>query len=1687
MMTKNNGLAKKLAAMALAVTMCCTMSAPLASASNLICGQEEHTHTEECYIYEQKELDCHVAPHTHTSDCYGENGSLVCGQVDFVLHTHDEQCYDGGTLVCTLPEHEEEAGVHIHNGACYDETGALACGMVEVTRHQHNDGCFDTKRIKDDVPLCGMVEHVHHAGCYAADGSTDTEEPGSSLGEVNDSPSADIAPDDTGVGNPVEDTTPDETGDGATGDEVPDVTGDSPVGDELPDVAGDNPIEELPPDEAGEQGSDIGIVEEPAVTTPAEELTPTPVVEGEPMNNSVDLQIGTSSTSFLNIAADRRSLVFDTTSDLRKSHFSDEIAMMLYVTIDEVGAEPGELQIHIPEYFTGITEHYNSKYGLDVDGLKTWLADYTAYNFLRIVDEGKGVCVTNTDRVASMHLSIPLTLQFNTFDLADGVTYDYEVLVGIRGSEAKNSIQMTARSGITGDLRYQTKQYTGYPSGNTNQRLLTYTENLNKNYGVSREIFEQYKNNGYVFVEYEADGFVYSTQRYADVRLEVHAMNDGVILGHHNVFQYHVYGGNGTSTMYVDAENQMVDGHSETSVKVDGSGFSIRNRMDPNMENGRRVELYDYVLAAFPEASVHVGEMLESSIEMRVVAHTVDGKEANVSDIATYRELFDIEEAKGKIYALSVAPYYFASIYCDWTNMLDRLAAGQDFTLDNLMSVGMVRNQSRGSFNMESPTAYTAELVEDQFYLGNYELGSATRLTGEDYHIVGASFGVYDALSELNDVGAPATEVPNVPDYLKDVDITISVQTSDNPGVWVEDMVLPLSKLWVFNKRALQLPVDDKNYATKISGYILFDNNGMVKGNKYYKFNHSNVIAYKMTYPHSVGYTMLMSAPDVTLHGSGSAIQNSIQSMLNMGETKMPITCWFNLACQDQIGNQICSTSRDSIYGATASLAREHDDVYAGGYGFDTTNNNYPFRVHWSDNTHFATQIAGAAHTSYFYNQNGAVCDPTTGLASAISFEVSAPVILGNKGYDYEVPDISDLAETYAKTPDYNIMACRDVAFYALLPEGVSLASVGKSQQPNSNKYNGYWAAASFNENINSSTKNANTTYSNADFTYDVETFDNYKGSNRQFVKVVVHYNEMPVGWYAVAKVSAGRHETAKDGIISHAIKALAPCIRINTVADFGFISKLDANFIMAAQYLKVDGTPYVLDTGCGLTASKKSPLYADNGSYAGTYAECFADLNGDGNTADQTVVSSESTVVLQKLGMVSTTQVTVASESSSMFANSATGKEGQPYRYRLGYSVFGVESQHVVLFDSLEEGQSAQGTLVSVDLAGAKAAGLHPVLYYNEKNISSEAYVSRAVTANDLAAGFDGWQRADTSTLPADKVKSIAISFDGDVFSDEPGHASGVYVYVNMCAPESFADFKTEIKNNCFYTDQLSFEVAPKSVMGNTVTIDFAYGVDGKLNKLVRPTWAGGASFSYEWMKGWTTTSATDGHSMAVKKSGSTLADLPYYYGLGTSLTPADGTALSELLIYDDIEMGSDSRYSGVLHNVAWHNIKPVIYVETGGLCDGGDAVPNEELPGLMQSLTSGYVYRIDTTNSQHVIDCEGFHDVLRVYAYYDTFPNSKTYNPALYLNMTHGSSDGASLEQTVNNEYKALYKVKGSDKVQELTSNQTTITAEYDNWRLILPSTGGHGLWICIVPGAICVQMAYLFMYCKKKREAE
>ena len=145
----------------------------------LICGKEEHAHTDACYARELvcqlpeeaprivtwREYTASFAPHEHSDACLDADGQIICGYAaGEYIHSHNKWCYDDqGKAVCGL---QETGSGHRHTDDCFVERGVLVCGRQEDPGHTHTDACYTD--IMDHV--CGLEEgpgHTHGPECYA--------------------------------------------------------------------------------------------------------------------------------------------------------------------------------------------------------------------------------------------------------------------------------------------------------------------------------------------------------------------------------------------------------------------------------------------------------------------------------------------------------------------------------------------------------------------------------------------------------------------------------------------------------------------------------------------------------------------------------------------------------------------------------------------------------------------------------------------------------------------------------------------------------------------------------------------------------------------------------------------------------------------------------------------------------------------------------------------------------------------------------------------------------------------------------------------------------------------------------------------------------------------------------------------------------------------------------------------------------------------------------------------------------------------------------------------------------------------------------------------------------------------------------------------------------------------------------
>ena len=133
----------------------------------VVCGLQEHAHTEKCYTEKTVWLmHCTLAAdpetavlHTHQEHCYTTAGALICQIVEKTGHTHEAGCYGAPECICQIPESDG----HTHSEAC--TTGkVLTCTVPASEGHIHDSSCASTEQ----VTVCTMEEnpgHTHSEEC----------------------------------------------------------------------------------------------------------------------------------------------------------------------------------------------------------------------------------------------------------------------------------------------------------------------------------------------------------------------------------------------------------------------------------------------------------------------------------------------------------------------------------------------------------------------------------------------------------------------------------------------------------------------------------------------------------------------------------------------------------------------------------------------------------------------------------------------------------------------------------------------------------------------------------------------------------------------------------------------------------------------------------------------------------------------------------------------------------------------------------------------------------------------------------------------------------------------------------------------------------------------------------------------------------------------------------------------------------------------------------------------------------------------------------------------------------------------------------------------------------------------------------------------------------------------------------
>ena len=178
---------------------------------------------------------------------------------------------------------------------------------------------------------------------------------------------------------------------------------------------------------------------------------------------------------------------------------------------------------------------------------------------------------------------------------------------------------------------------------------------------------------------------------------------------------------------------------------------------------------------------------------------------------------------------------------------------------------------------------------------------------------------------------------------------------------------------------------------------------------------------------------------------------------------------------------------------------------------------------------------------------------------------------------------------------------------------------------------------------------------------------------------------------------------------------------------------------------------------------------YTDNGACGGIGAtEAWADLDGDGDTAELVSYASSTPVITLARATHQSIRETVRTDhSDGAFVLDSYANAGERYAWRLSLITGSTNAGGLVLVDTLSEGEW-QGAFAGLDTSFLEASGYAPRVLYS----------ASAASPADIASA--DWVEAGSWARPLSEVRSFAVSLDDQVVPA----GSLVYVLANMEAP---------------------------------------------------------------------------------------------------------------------------------------------------------------------------------------------------------------------------------------------------------------------------------------------------------------
>ena len=649
---------------------------------------------------------------------------------------------------------------------------------------------------------------------------------------------------------------------------------------------------------------------------------------------------------------------------------------------------------------------------------------------------------------------------------------------------------------------------------------------------------------------------------------------------------------------------------------------------------------------------------------------------------------------------------------------------------------------------------YWMEVVDDAMYAnGLGEDGTEiVRLGPDDFNFTTFTLSVKHYVVESVKLNGDVGRSHSMP-FEERKPVKVYVMTAESPDEWVLDQ-----------------EVSTGNGNSNVE-YVNED------GDTVFKFKNNNVYRIKFVYENANGDIKLTSKIKGELKGTGSNVKAIMQNVRAQNLENFQVFNWDGQMGYNKSGDWENPTDGGTIYGPQAMK----DDLFA------LDEDLYDGHIADEGNRKITTRLSAKNKISGLQTFSG-----LTKVSEGISQEdgqVHANYILAAvNGRASSTEDLKNMVDLGIVSGD------KEIVFYDLLPEGMSIEKVSYyddtmyfSDKPvKEYGWEKLWYQYSGHVHyVNTEVPDIN--YFVAD--------DNYKGTNRQLVKIIVKYKDLPV---------------VKLGEYSDSFYSLGTGIKVTAVADYSELTSTRLDNYAAAQFLDSEGKACELS---GLSAKQ------DDGSFFPDLVDeenelVFSDIDGDGDTTSTTVVADSAEDSIRMYYSATTIIKKIREdEYDTDFKDFTQTYAGHNYTYRIQFFCNVGQSRNIVIFDSIEDAYNEpefegldhwMGKLYGVDISEAQKKYGTVQVYVNNDRYYSEAEMAidydgdNGLTPDDLTAE-NGWKLVEDPDNYDDwgSVKTIAFSIGKDVvFGKDEGdeiHDKSVCVYLKMTAPDSIHENQTD------------------------------------------------------------------------------------------------------------------------------------------------------------------------------------------------------------------------------------------------------------------------------------------------------